>query len=201
MAEGGTVVTGTPREPRITDQFLATAPPSGAEFRRSSAPTPPLLQPDSPAARFLLSPKAGLRLVVAGVATVGLVLVALLIVEQRPSAEPGATTGTDRIMVEGVGNVQVQMQTYVPEQSSKWHRHRGMHALAVISGTLTVYGPDCQAHRFAAGEAYVGGHGVHLARNETDRPVAMAVTYVFPSGTTLGDFVIPASPPAGCSVG
>jgi quercetin dioxygenase-like cupin family protein len=159
------------------------------------------MRPAGPAARPPISPKAGLRLVIAGVAIVGTVTAALLVAERSPSGEPEANPAADQAANQSLDIVQVQMQTYVPGQSSDWHRHNGVHALAVVSGTLTIYGPDCVAQRFSAGDAYIGGLGLHLARNETDSPVQMAVTYLFPSGgMSLERSAIPAAPPVGCAV-
>lgn len=103
-------------------------------------------------------------------------------------------------MIAGTENVEVHMLTYDPHQVTGWHAHTGLHAVAVLAGSLTVYGPDCQAHRYGAGESYVGGLTAHLARNETDEPVRMAVTYVFPAGTAMDGFNIPAPPPGGCAL-
>ena len=46
----------------------------------------------------------------------------------------------------------------------------------------------------------MGGLDVHMARNETDEPVTMTETLLFPAGTPLQKFVVPAGPPAGCDV-
>lgn len=199
-----TTSTGTSTDRTFFDQFRAATPGAlhGAHPDRSDAPTPSFPSPAGPTARPLLSPQAGVRLVVGGLATVGTVVVVLLMTAPSPSPKPEITPATDPIMIEGfgVGNVQVEVRTYTPDQSSNWHRHSGMHAVAVISGTLTVYGPDCMSRRFAAGEAHVGGQELHLARNETDHPVELMVIYLFPGGQSVDGFTIPAAPPTGCGV-
>jgi quercetin dioxygenase-like cupin family protein len=99
--------------------------------------------------------------------------------------------------VEGVA---VYRLGYDPQQSSSWHRHQGTHAVTILSGTLTVYGPDCQAVRYGPGESFVGGGDLHMARNETAEPVDLTETVVLPAGVTADRFVVPATAPAGCDV-
>lgn len=113
------------------------------------------------------------------------------------SSLPGHDVGAMAIDGE---SVEVKMLTYVPNEVTGWHRHTGLHAVAVISGTLTIYGPDCQPSRYSDGQAYVGGREIHLAINETDQPVVMAVTYIYPAESSWEHFLIPASAPGGCSV-
>jgi len=87
-------------------------------------------------------------------------------------------------------------RVYVPGQTSGWYTHAGLHAVAVLAGELTIYDGECRPHRVVAGEPYVGGRDLHLARNETSERVDMVVTYL--------NVVGPASPqaggPAGCPV-
>lgn len=167
------------------------------------APPPAVrLQAVAPGGRTLIPPTAGLALVVAGLVVVGAVTAALLLPgadpgPAAPAARPPATGG---ITVTGAEDVEVRMVTYLPGEASSWHRHPGLHAVAVLSGTLTVYGPDCQAQSFGPGQSYVGGQQAHLAQNSTGAPLEMAVTYLVAEGSSMADFLIPAAPPPGCAV-
>jgi quercetin dioxygenase-like cupin family protein len=106
-----------------------------------------------------------------------------------PAADPG-------IVLRGPGDVAVVTQVYDPGQTSGWHTHAGLHAVAVLTGELTVYDGECRPQRVLAGDPYVGGRDLHLVRNESAERVEMVVTYLNAVG--------PASPhagaPAGCSV-
>ena len=102
------------------------------------------------------------------------------------AADPG-------IVLRGPGDVAVVTQVYEPGQTSGWHTHAGLHAVAVLTGELTVYDSECRPQRVVAGEPYVGGHDLHLARNETAEQVDMVVTYLNAVG--------PASPHAGAPAG
>ena len=85
---------------------------------------------------------------------------------------------------------------YEPGHSSGWHVHRGVHSVAVSSGTLTVYDEACRRQDFGPGETYVGGRQPHLVRNSGDTFTVLAVTYVAdPSADTPG-WAVPAPP--GC---
>lgn len=82
------------------------------------------------------------------------------------------------ITVDGAGGVSVVNQVYEPGQESAWHAHSGIHAVAVLTGTLTVYDADCRAQTYGRDRPYIGGQELHLVRNETAEPVEMVVTYV-----------------------
>jgi hypothetical protein len=58
----------------------------------------------------------------------------------------------------------------VVRQTSGWHSHPGLHLVTVVSGTLTVYGPDCQPRSYGPGELHIGGDTVHLARTRVKCP-------------------------------
>ena len=90
--------------------------------------------------------------------------------------------------------------SYAPWQSSGWHRHPGLHLVTVMSGTLTVYGRDCMATTYGAGQEYVGGEEPHLARNETEVTLEMAVTYLPRPGHTLEGFRVDEPSPPTCAV-
>ena len=105
------------------------------------------------------------------------------------------------MVVGGPADVTVQMATYEPDHSSGWHAHTGMHAVMVLSGTVTFYDGDCQRRTYGPGDTYVGGQDVHLARNETAAPVELAVTYMFPAGVDHTRFHVPSPAPVGCRAG
>jgi quercetin dioxygenase-like cupin family protein len=106
-----------------------------------------------------------------------------------PASDPG-------ILLRGPGDVAVVTQVYEPGQTSGWHTHAGLHAVAVLAGELTVYDGECRPQRVVAGEPYVGGRELHLARNETAERVDMVVTYL----NAVGPAPAHAGGPAGCSV-
>ncbi len=86
--------------------------------------------------------------------------------------------------------------TYDPGQSSGWHVHPGIHAVHILSGSLTVYDESCVARTYGPDESYVGGRDPHLARNETAEPLRLVVTYVEPGNPAPADlsFALPAPP-------
>ena len=115
------------------------------------------------------------------------------VVDPPAPASPGVTIG-------GPSDVASQLASYAPGQSSGWHSHTGLHAVVVLSGTLTIVDGECQSHTYGAGDSYVGGRDVHVALNETATPLEMAVTYMFPAGVSHTGFHLPAEMPAGCEV-
>jgi quercetin dioxygenase-like cupin family protein len=94
-------------------------------------------------------------------------------------------------------DVSIVHQVYEPGETSGWHSHSGIHAVAVLSGVLTVYNGQCKAQTFEAGQPYVGGQQVHLVRNESAEPVVMSVTYLNPARGGESTRQIPA--PRGCA--
>lgn len=116
-------------------------------------------------------------------------------------AERAGRPSSSGVTIGGPADVQARVATYAPGQSSGWHTHTGLHAVIVVSGTLTVVDVACQRRTFNAGESYVGGQEVHLALNELASPLEMAVTYMFPTGISHTDFHIPAPAPANCDAG
>jgi quercetin dioxygenase-like cupin family protein len=134
--------------------------------------------------------------------------VAALVLVPRIASVPGgtgtATRGPARaaavfgVAIGGPSDVAAQVTSYAPGQSSGWHSHTGLHAVVVLSGTLTIVDGECQHHTYGPGDSYVGGRDVHLALNETAAPLEMAVTYMFPAGAPHTGFHVPAPEPAGC---
>ena len=108
----------------------------------------------------------------------------------RVDRDPSAITLSAR-------DVSVVTQVYEPGHASGWHSHPGIHAVAVISGVLTVYDGQCQPRTVEPGQPYVGGQERHLVVNRTDAPVTMAVTYLGPS--TPGASTEHMAAPAGCT--
>jgi quercetin dioxygenase-like cupin family protein len=91
--------------------------------------------------------------------------------------------------------------TIRPGGNFGWHVHHSAVAVAVVSGTLTLYDssdPNCAAQRVGAGQGFIEPvNHVHLARNEGTKPTVVLVTYLgVPRGQTLD---APAKQPAQCS--
>jgi quercetin dioxygenase-like cupin family protein len=100
---------------------------------------------------------------------------------QAPAATATApAAGAEGLTIQGPGAITVLRMVYEPGQSSGWHAHRGIHAVAVLTGTVTVYEPDCTAHVYSPTDPYIGGQQLHLVRNEGDVPADMVVTYLNP---------------------
>ncbi len=133
---------------------------------------------------------------VSGVLVVALAAVLLARASDRPqpaaAGDPGAITLSAR-------DVSVVTQVYGPGEDSGWHSHPGIHAVAVVSGTLTVYDDQCRRETFEPGRPYVGGQQPHLVRNESDAPVTLAVTFLNPSTPSRSTERL--GPPAGCTAG
>jgi quercetin dioxygenase-like cupin family protein len=119
-------------------------------------------------------------------------------VEMAAPAPLAPVAGPLAITLSGPGDVTVLNQTYEAGKDSGWHAHPGIHAVAVLSGELTIYDEACVRHTYAAGESYVGGQLTHLVRNETALPVEMVVTYMNPAGPH--DSNMRRAAPAGCVV-
>ncbi len=120
--------------------------------------------------------------------------------EPAPEAAAPEAAAPAGFLISGAESVAVYQSGYEPRESSSWHRHSGLHAVSITSGTLTIYGPDCKPVRYGPGQSYVGGQGLHMARNESDEPVQMTETVIHPAGVPLQNFVVPAGPPAGCDI-
>lgn len=114
------------------------------------------------------------------------------------AAQAGADPAASPAAAITARDVTVVSLTYEPGHSSGWHVHSGLHAVAVLSGSLTVYDEACQPHVFGPGDSYVGGQAAHVARNEADAPVEMIVTAIEMSGPAGPGSHLPA--PAGCPV-
>lgn len=148
---------------------------------------------------------APLLAMVAGVAVMALAVAVVLRAADggRPRAQAASTVAApvaDPFAITlSARDVSVVTQVYEPGADSGWHAHPGIHAVAVLSGVLTVYDNQCHPQTFGPGQPYVGGQQAHLVRNEADTPVVMVVTYLNPSSPTSATEHMPG--PAGCVIG
>lgn len=181
-----------------------------------SALAPVLVRPVDRRATLVLAPTYASenrprRWRAAAMAAGGLVLVAATGVGLTEVGDRGASApapqaavtnvhlGPLAITLSGPGDVSTVTQVYEPGQTSGWHAHTGIHAVAVLSGTLTVYDEQCRAQAFGPGQPYIGGQELHLVRNEGPAPVEMVVTYLNPAGPNTSTRHMPA--PASCASG
>ena len=116
------------------------------------------------------------------------------------ASRPARALGSRGVAIGGPGDVAAQIASYAPGQTSAWHSHTGLHAIVVMSGTLTIVDGECRRHTFGPGDSYVEGRDVHLALNETAAPLEMAVTYMFPAGVSHTGFHVAAAAPSGCEI-
>ena len=141
----------------------------------------------------------------AGLAVVSVAALVLIPRLGSVSGEAGPATDVTApapsgLAIGGPHDVAAQMASYAPGQSSGWHSHTGLHAVVVLSGTLTIVDGECQRRTYGAGDSYVGGQDVHVAVNETAAPLEMAVTYMFPAGVSHTGFHVPVAVPSGCGI-
>ncbi len=163
------------------------------EERRSSqgtAPTAPAPEARQAPSRFRRA--LPLLAMVAGLAVMALAALVMVRSGDSPTqpADPLAITLAAR-------DVSVVTQVYEPGQDSGWHAHPGIHAVAVISGAVTVYDDRCQPQTVDPAHPYVGGQERHLVVNPTDTPAVLAVTYLSPSAPARSTEHM--GPPAGCA--
>jgi quercetin dioxygenase-like cupin family protein len=105
------------------------------------------------------------------------------------------------ISVRNPAQIVVAKVTVPPGGSFGWHSHPSAVAVAITSGTLTLYDPsypNCGPKRFSRGQGFVEQRNhVHLARNEGTAPVTLYATYL---GVPLhANPNTPAQTPANCS--
>jgi quercetin dioxygenase-like cupin family protein len=144
-----------------------------------------------------------LGLILVAVGALSVLTAALGLHRRTPTSTPSSLVSpVDQTLFRTTGPVDMELQvlTYGPGQTSGWHLHPGVHLVTVLSGTLTVYDAECQARIYGPGQPYVGGEELHLARNETDAPVEMAVTYVTRAGAPRHSLRVAQPAPPGCPV-
>lgn len=118
----------------------------------------------------------------------------------EPPPELTRVVGPTTIRTGGPVELSAQSMSYAPGHRSGWHTHPGLHLVSILSGTLTVLEADCRPQTFGPGQFYVGGERLHDARNETDAPLDMAVTYITRPGQSMQHFRIDGAAPADCPI-
>ena len=76
-----------------------------------------------------------------------------------------------RLKTQGLSDVYVQANLWLPGGTTGWHTHPGHSLIIVTAGTVTVYDgddPSCTPQVYTQGMGFVdsGGGDVHLIRNE-----------------------------------
>jgi quercetin dioxygenase-like cupin family protein len=99
--------------------------------------------------------------------------------------EERVDVNNDRIRLKNKhpADVHVQESRFSPGDVVDWHHHPGFALIAVKSGTMTFYDPDCSAHRIGPGQAFVESGGPTKAANEGSAEALFYVTYVVPQGS------------------
>jgi quercetin dioxygenase-like cupin family protein len=88
-----------------------------------------------------------------------------------------------RLKTKHPADVHVQESRFSPGDVVDWHNHPGFALIAVKSGTMTFYDPDCTVHRVGPGQAFVESGGPTKAANEGSGEALFYVTYVVPQGS------------------
>ena len=98
-----------------------------------------------------------------------------------------------RLKTKDAADVHVQEASFQPGDLVDWHNHPGFALIAVKSGTMTFYDPDCTAHRIGPGQAFVESGGPTKAANEGNQEALFYVTYLVPQGSPR---IVPTDPPS-----
>jgi quercetin dioxygenase-like cupin family protein len=102
-----------------------------------------------------------------------------------------------RLKTKNPADVHVQETSFSPGDVVDWHHHPGFALIAVKSGTMTFYDPDCSTHQVGPGQAFVETGGPTKAVNEGNTEALFYVTYLVPQGSPRIVFTDP--PP--CATG
>lgn len=99
------------------------------------------------------------------------------------------------------GTVVLDSITVAPGGSFGWHTHGSPVAVVVTGGTLTVFDPTvakCAPFKVSKGQSFVEpANHVHLARNDTKKPVTLYAMYLGLPNTAKAN--VGAGAPAGCN--
>ncbi|MBD0282917.1 MAG: hypothetical protein ICV69_12100 [Thermoleophilaceae bacterium] len=97
-----------------------------------------------------------------------------------------------RLKTKEPADVHVQEARFQPGDLVDWHNHPGFALIAVKSGTMSFYDPDCTRHVIGPGEAFVESGGPTKAANEGSVEALFYVTYVVPQSSPR---IVPTDPP------
>ena len=111
-------------------------------------------------------------------AACALALLGALVTYAPASGEAPAkvSTRTEAVTLVGLTPGGVERVAYAPGASRSWSASERIVGVAVLSGTLTLYGPTGERQVYAAGEGFAAGWMAHRAANETDDPVETLIT-------------------------
>lgn len=114
---------------------------------------------------------------VAAVLVLGLTLIGITGGTADPDSGPsGPGVRTDSVTLVGLTPEAVERVSYAPGAARDWPAGEHVVGVAVVAGTLTVYGPGSQRHVYTAGQGYAAGWTAYRTVNETDEPVETWVT-------------------------
>ena len=108
-----------------------------------------------------------------------------------------------RLKTQGLSDVYVQSNVWVPGGSTGWHTHPGHSLILVTAGTVTAYDgddPACAPHVYSKGMGFVdpGGSHVHLLRNDGFVNATTIAVQLIPAAATRR---IDAAAPGNCPSG
>ena len=87
------------------------------------------------------------------------------------------------VKTRGLSDTYFQYLKIAPGGNTGWHSHPGISFVMVQSGTLTIYQDDFTSAVYPAGTGFVEEAGdVHIAVNEGDTNLELAVFYLLPKG-------------------
>jgi Cupin domain len=106
-----------------------------------------------------------------------------------------------RLKTQGLSDVYVQSNLWVPGGTTGWHTHPGHSLILVTEGAVTVYegdDPGCTPQVYTEGMGLVdhGGEHVHLIRNETSDDARTIAVQLIPAAAVRR---IDAPAPGNCS--
>ena len=111
-------------------------------------------------------------------AAVALAVAVALMTYASASGEAARSSSvpTERVTLVGLTPQSEERVAYEPGASRSWSSSERIVGVAVLSGTLTVYGPSGERQVYAAGEGFAAGWMAHRTANETGDPVETLVT-------------------------
>jgi hypothetical protein len=94
----------------------------------------------------------------------------------RGDSPSRSDAGADTVTLVGLTPQSEERVAYEPGASRSWSVRQQVVGVAVVSGTLTVYGPAGDRQVYRAGDGFAAGWMTHRTVNETDDPVETLVT-------------------------